>query len=51
MMTEKFRIKIDSVNGKVQYQVQQKKNCCWMVLASFDTRRDAKKFIEHHQQG
>lgn len=47
----RFRVKIDSVGGKVQYQVQHKISCCWMVVASFNTRKEAKKFIERYREG
>lgn len=50
-MNDRFKIKIDSVNGKVQYQVQHRISCCWMVVASFNTRKEAKKFIERYREG
>ena len=41
-----MKIRVSSSGGRVQYQVLKRTCCSWVVVKAFDTRREAKRYIE-----
>ena len=43
------RIRVSSTDGKVQYQVLRYKGGIYTIVAQFNTRAEAKRFIEERK--
>ena len=41
-----YEIRLNPVQGRVDYQVWKKKNGNYVLMATFKTRREAKKWID-----
>lgn len=41
-----MKIRVVSVSGSVQYCVVRRTGASWIIVKSFNTRREAKRFIE-----
>lgn len=44
------RIRVSSTDGKVQYQVLRYKGGVYTIVAQFNTRTEAKRFIDSKRQ-